>query len=163
MTRDITARITTIAIPMPFQFRGGPSELPRSWRTYTHTYTQRAMDVSTHEKADVSTAPFAQPNRISSPSFCDTRPYWFTLIFQHTKILHIRGKGLIAAAIVAAWSFFFTTGSFHLWLMGPVVPLKWQTTKTSQVCVFPAQVFVQPLYAIRGDLIKWLGISISHN
>lgn len=31
MTKDITARITTIAIPMPFQFRGGPSELPRSW------------------------------------------------------------------------------------------------------------------------------------
>lgn len=31
MTRDITARITTMAIPMPFQFRGGPSELPRSW------------------------------------------------------------------------------------------------------------------------------------
>lgn len=30
MTRDMTARMTTMAIPMPFQLRGGPSELPRS-------------------------------------------------------------------------------------------------------------------------------------
>lgn len=40
MTRDITARITTMAMPMPFQFRGGPSVLPRSWYRREETHTQ---------------------------------------------------------------------------------------------------------------------------
>lgn len=57
MTRDITARITTIAIPMPFQFRGGPSELPRSWYEQ-NKHTNTTLNVCTAEGEDISAASF---------------------------------------------------------------------------------------------------------
>lgn len=68
ITKDITARITTMAIPMPFQLRGGPSELPRSWYgKHTHTYT--VMNASTAEEGeDISAASFPQSHRNFSPT-----------------------------------------------------------------------------------------------
>ena len=52
ITRDITARITTMAIPMPFQFRGGPSVLPRSWREKEKQAKNPALNASVAEEGE---------------------------------------------------------------------------------------------------------------
>lgn len=65
ITSDITARITTTAIPMPFQFRGGPSELPRSWyEKNKHKHTD--VSASTAEEEDISAASSPRSPRNSS-------------------------------------------------------------------------------------------------
>ncbi|TNN57215.1 Rac GTPase-activating protein 1 [Liparis tanakae] len=64
MTRDITARITTMAIPMPFQFRGGPSELPREAEATESHWSVRVQSHCSH----TSQASLWLPHRLASPS-----------------------------------------------------------------------------------------------
>lgn len=125
MTRDITARITTMAIPMPFQFRGGPSELPRSWcqRERKHTYVE--MKASTAEEEDISSASFPQSHKnftltvISAQSvsggptpalsITETSPNYTHFPYEKCiKLLHVKDLHLTSAAILASPQFFFS-------------------------------------------------------
>lgn len=158
MTRDITARITTMAMPMPFQFRGGPSVLPRSWYRREDTHTM--MNVCTAEEEDISAASFPQSHRNFSltvtsvqrappPQGRGLRPVfpesqglcWITTNFPYEKcikLLHMRDETLIEAEAILAHTVIFLRRhliSHPTWVMGGQVVKKCVVPETT-VCLF---------------------------
>lgn len=66
VTRDMTPRMTTMAIPIPFQFRGGPPVLPRSCsknkiKVTALTFPPHTHSLPTAEGECISAASFALP------------------------------------------------------------------------------------------------------
>lgn len=91
ITRDMTARITTMAIPMPFQLRGGPSELPRSWFWRDHkTHNTQWWTQTGLRGEDISTASFPQ-SHISQKDLAN-------ISYQYSR-LSLRGVGPVVAEL----------------------------------------------------------------